>query len=45
LIPFLFSEQIYDAIVKSPNFPFSVIPAKAGTQQFQKRLDAGSRPA
>jgi hypothetical protein len=34
-----------DAFVKSPDFSFSVIPAKAGIQCFQTLLDAGSSPA
>ena len=35
----------FDGLVKSQNFRFYVIPAKAGIQLFQSVLDAGSSPA
>jgi hypothetical protein len=34
-----------DGLVKSQEFAFVVIPAKAGIQQIQLFLDAGSSPA
>jgi hypothetical protein len=34
-----------DGLVKSLKTPFSVIPAKAGIQEIQQLLDAGSSPA
>ena len=34
-----------DELVKSLDLTFFVIPAKAGIQQFQYLLDAGSSPA
>jgi len=35
----------FDVLVKSREFAFVVIPAKAGIQQIQLLLDAGSSPA
>jgi len=35
----------FDEFVKSLKIPFSVIPAKAGSQEIQCVLDAGSSPA
>jgi hypothetical protein len=32
-----------DALAKNPKTPFSVIPAEAGIQEYQKVLDPGFR--
>jgi len=40
-----FWTSIVDALVKSRNCLFSVIPVKTGIQCFQELLDAGSSPA
>jgi hypothetical protein len=34
---------MFDELVKSQEFPFGVIPAKAGIQSFHKVLDSGFR--
>jgi len=36
--------QFFDKLVKTPKTPFSVIPAKAGIQEYQEVLDPGACP-